>query len=71
MPGIYLLTARALGWGWMFFSFLVLALIFAFWARCRVLATNFVKKKKRSPDDACLEAINFFHFGCIGEETSL
>ena len=48
MPGIYLLTARALGWGWMFFSFLVLALIFAFWARCRVLATNFVKKRKEA-----------------------
>ena len=48
MPGIYLLTARALGWGWMFFSFLVLALIFAFWARCRVLATNFVKNRKEA-----------------------
>ena len=32
---------------------------------------KFCQKKKRSPDDACLEAINFFHFGCIGEETSL
>ena len=43
-----LLTARALGWGWMFFSFLVLALIFAYCARCRMLATNFVKKRKEA-----------------------
>ena len=42
------LTARALGWGWMFFSILVLALIFAFCARCRMLATNFVKKRKEA-----------------------
>ena len=43
-----LLTAMALGWGWMFFSFLVLALIFALCARCRMLATNFVKKRKEA-----------------------
>ena len=57
------MATRALGWGWMFFSFLVLTHIFAFCARCCMLETNFVKK--RSPDDACLEAINFFTFAAL------